>query len=166
MTGLLVTVIGEPASQGSKTRMPNGAMIESSKKTKPWRTKVTAAALEARDKTRTPTMLGPVRIRVRFVFARPQSHWRTGRFADQLKDDAATWKTSTPDIDKATRAILDALADAGVFRNDAQVCSLYATKTYSDPESLYPAFCSIEISEPPMPYARPVQTVPAQEALL
>ena len=151
MTGpLAFTVAGEPASQGSKKVM-RGRLIEASRKTKPWRAKVTAAAKEARQMTASPTFTGPVRIRVKFVFARPKHHYRTGRFSGLLRPNAPYWKTSTPDTDKALRAVCDALADADVYGNDAQVCDVRAVKVWAAPSSPYPAYCSIEISEAPAP---------------
>ena len=46
MNEITIRVVGIPAPQGSKTLTRWGAMIEASKKVKPWRTDVKEAALE------------------------------------------------------------------------------------------------------------------------
>ena len=45
MNEITIRVVGIPAPQGSKTLTRWGAMIEASKKVKPWRTDVKEAAL-------------------------------------------------------------------------------------------------------------------------
>jgi len=45
MNEISIRVVGIPAAQGSKTLTRYGAMIESSKKVKPWRTDVKEASL-------------------------------------------------------------------------------------------------------------------------
>lgn len=49
---------------------------------------------------------------------------------------ARTWpSTKSPghgDVDKLARALLDGLADAGIYTNDAQVCGLHVWKRYPD----------------------------------
>ena len=45
MNEITIRVVGIPAAQGSKTLTRYGAMIESSKKVKPWRTDVKEASL-------------------------------------------------------------------------------------------------------------------------
>jgi crossover junction endodeoxyribonuclease RusA len=37
-----------------------------------------------------------------------------------------------PDLDKLVRCICDALTDAGVWKDDAQVCVLVAAKRYTN----------------------------------
>lgn len=40
----------------------------------------------------------------------------------------ASWSTRKPDLDKLTRATLDAMVTAGTIADDARVCSLHASK--------------------------------------
>lgn len=121
MTGFLVpgavTVSffapGHPAPQGSKRHVGRGILIESSKEVGPWRERV---ALVAHQHARIVAS-GPVLVELGFVMPRPKS----------------TPKRSTPpavkrpDIDKLTRAILDALTGI-CFADDSQVVELRATK--------------------------------------
>jgi crossover junction endodeoxyribonuclease RusA len=41
-----------------------------------------------------------------------------------------------PDLDKLVRAVLDALSEAGVWRDDAQVVSVVARKAYGSAPGL------------------------------
>lgn len=125
-------VPGVPIPQGSKVanRFGGGVRDANAAKLKPWRATVTAAALEARGDM--PTMLGPVALDVEFSFPRPKSHYRTGRNADQLRDDAPWLHTTKPDIDKLMRALCDAITDARIWRDDSQVALLTrVVKRYS-----------------------------------
>lgn len=42
--------------------------------------------------------------------------------------------TTRPDLDKLTRAVFDALTDAHIWHDDAQVVGLVATKRYAPPD--------------------------------
>lgn len=137
MSALRIRVIGQPAPQGSKRHVGGGRMVESSKAVKPWREAVKWAAGEAvadSNGLRYPT--GPVNVTVDFTFRRPRNHYRTGRFADLLRDDAPELVDTKPDIDKLLRSTFDALTDAGVWRDDSQVAVVIATKSYGDAGAL------------------------------
>ena len=140
---LTIRVHGLPAPQGSKRHVGNGVMIESSKRVKPWRQDVRAAALEAlrvgpEDEQGMAERIGfpfgpsAVRIDVRFLLPRPKHHYRTGRNANLLRDAAPLWPAVKPDVDKLIRSTLDALGEAGVWRDDSQVVSIHAWKSYAD----------------------------------
>lgn len=122
-----IRVMGLPQQQGSKN--PWGG--EANKKLGPWRGHVTQTVGEAWAAEELPILLGPVELRVKFSFPRPKSHYRTGKNAGVLRDDAPYFKTSAPDLDKLQRAIGDALT-AHVFRDDAQVASWNVVKVYDD----------------------------------
>lgn len=128
---LTITVLGLPAPQGSKRHVGHGIMVESSKRVRPWRSDVKAAAERAIGTDWTP-IKGPVSLTATFFFLRPRSHYRTGRFADVLRDDAPVFATSRAcgDIDKLLRSTLDALTAAGVIVDDSQVGMVITTKTY------------------------------------
>ncbi|MGW6535191.1 RusA family crossover junction endodeoxyribonuclease [Streptomyces sp. NPDC055051] len=122
-----IDVIGTPAPQGSKRHVGNGRMVESSKKVKPWRAAITAEALNH--------AFEPwpyVAVFATFRLKRPKSHYRTGRYADQLKADAPTYPAKYPDVDKLCRSTLDGLKAGGAFGDDAQVVILGARKVYAD----------------------------------
>jgi crossover junction endodeoxyribonuclease RusA len=103
-------------------------MVESSKRVKPWRSDVMAAAVAAYDG---PLVEGAVSVSVVFLFARPKGHFG----AKGLRPSAPAHLTSqgAGDLDKLCRSTLDGLsASAGgtLLRDDSQVVSLNASKRY------------------------------------
>jgi len=107
-------------------------MVEASKKVRPWRTDVIAASqLSYKD----VPLCRPVAIELTFYFPRPKSHFRTGKFAGMLKENAPLWTTSNADgdLDKLCRATLDGLSHktGGMILIDDSICArLTAEKRY------------------------------------
>lgn len=126
---------GTPIGQGSKRVVPTHAgprAIESNdSKLRPWRQALMVSALEAMNGT--VRFTGAVRVETIFLFRRPKGHFGTGRNAGVMKENAPRYKASKPDADKLIRAVLDALASAGVLMDDRQVVSLGVIKRYADP---------------------------------
>lgn len=94
-----------------------------------WRDKIAEAA---RYEYAGPPMYGPVRVQMTFTFVRPQNHWGTGRNARILKPWAPKYHANEPDIDKLTRAVLDALTQSGVIIDDKIVAEDPGVKLWSD----------------------------------
>jgi len=136
---LVILVYGTPAPQGSKRHVGHGVMVESSAKVKPWRADVRQAALEA---MATSPWWEPAADRllmhVTFALPRPRSHYRTGKFAHLLRDNAPAYHATKPDIDKLIRSTCDALTSAGVYADDSRVCQVFATKVYPSTVARYP----------------------------
>ena len=126
MNELVIVVHGMPAPQGSKRHVGRGVMVESSKKVKPWREAVRSTAVNVLSKAgrgilaREEFERGIV-VDMVFTATRPKSHYRTGKNAHLLRDDAPPRPTSAPDLSKLARSTEDALTDAGVWRDDARV---------------------------------------------
>ncbi len=111
-------VVGLPAPQGSKTRMPNGALLEGGSKTgrenhRSWRQAVTWAA---RRVALGPPLNGPVAVAIRFRFPLPQSRPAAVRRA------GIGWHRVKPDKDKLARSVFDGLKDGGLIADDARIC--------------------------------------------
>jgi len=143
MPDIQITVHGIPAPQGSKkfvghNRAGRGVLVESSKKVKPWRSAVVAAAIPARP----PAPLdGPLVADMVFTMPRPRSHYGTGRNAGQLKERyVSAVPDRAPDLSKLVRSTEDALTDAGVWADDARVVAYgRLAKVYAgsgDPDAL------------------------------
>lgn len=130
MTVIQFTVDGTPAPQGSKVRNRYGGMREDNPNTAPWRAAIAWKAREAMNGR--PSLSGPVLVEISLTFARPQSHYRTGKHAGQLKPTAPLWCASKPDADKCARAILDALKGICI-QDDARVANLGVSKLYGTP---------------------------------
>lgn len=134
MSSINFTVIGIPQPRGSKRAMPNRAggrplMVDTNAKSAPWMATVAAAASEAMKGQ--PLLDGPLLLAVTFCFPRPKSHYRTGKRANELRDDAPQRHAKKPDCDKLLRAIGDAMTGV-VYRDDAQIAGISAGKYYDD----------------------------------
>lgn len=104
---LCVFVRGRPRPQGSK-RIVRGRMIESSRGLAAWRCALAMSLLAARQEAGGDwPITGAATVSMVFYLRRV---------------------TARPDIDKLTRAVLDALTEAGVLRDDSQVIELFALK--------------------------------------
>lgn len=112
---LTIVVHGEPAPQGSKKFVGiakasgRGILVESSKKAKPWRQDVVAAAIEAI--AGAPPLDGPLDIRMVFTLPKPASSPKTRR----------TYPNRKPDVSKLARSTEDALVTAGAIADDARI---------------------------------------------
>lgn len=118
---LTVVAVGRPAPQGSKTRTRYALRDANAERLKPWREAVRWSAVEAIGDDWTP-MQGPLYVRATFTLPKPASAPKRRR----------SWPIAarSGDLDKLARAALDALTDAAVWLDDAQVTTLHARKTY------------------------------------
>ena len=76
------------------------------------------------------TLRTPCSVHLTFVLPRPKSHLST----KGVKASAPTQMTGKPDLDKLVRAVLDAVTDAGIWQDDAQVVALSAAKAWGNPQ--------------------------------
>lgn len=134
---LVIHVLGTPAPQGSKRAFRHRTTgrvvtVESAhERVQTWREAVKAAAWAALPSTgRYPFGSDPLTVEITFTLARPKSHYRTGRNAHLLRDNAPEYPVTKPDLDKLTRSTFDALVDAGVIGDDAMVAEVVARKRY------------------------------------
>ena len=78
-------------------------------------------------------IIGPVSVSIFHYMPRPKAHFYTGKRAGQLRENAPTMHTGTPDIDNLVKAALDALTQVSLWRDDSQVCALTTSKRYGYP---------------------------------
>jgi len=141
MNPIVIVVHGQPAPQGSKRAFavrgkggtPTGrvAVIEQCHdRVKSWRQAVIDAALGL-DRPPAWPLDGPLRLGIVFALPRPKGHYGTGKNAAKVRDSAPRYPEGTPDLSKLLRSTEDALADAGVLRNDSQIVA------YSRLEKVY-----------------------------
>lgn len=140
------TVYGHPMPKGSKTRMPNGMMIDAApsrakdpekrkeqrRRMRDWPIDVERIAHLARRLRITDdgadmaeTIDGPVNVCAQFWFPRPkhETKWQRQRIHHVGK----------PDLDKLLRGILDPMKKAGIYRDDSRVVSFQGSeKRYVD----------------------------------
>lgn len=130
---MTIIVHGDPAPQGSKkfvgvTKSGKGLLVESSKNVKPWRERISWAALEVLGKTGsflgtefTQPFKGPVSCRIIFTMKKPKTCKKSRKYPD-----------GSPDVDKLARAVFDSLTQAGVWEDDGRVVRLEALKVFPD----------------------------------
>ncbi|HVJ98946.1 MAG TPA: RusA family crossover junction endodeoxyribonuclease [Acidimicrobiia bacterium] len=124
-----IDVRGMPRPQGSMKlhTLPNGrAAARYPAGVYVWRGQVQAAVagIECEQFT------GPVELRLGFDMPRPLAHYGTGKNAGVLKRSAPDVPHTAPDLDKLVRCVNDAITDAGLWRDDAQVAVIVAAKRY------------------------------------
>lgn len=129
MSFLEVTIHGTPQQQGSK-RNVGKVSIEANKNLAPWRADAIAVLRAEMERQAVTQFITPVFVEARFTYARPASHFRTGRNAHLLRDAAPLYKSTAPDLDKLCRAVGDALTQAGVVRDDALIVTWDAAKRW------------------------------------
>lgn len=140
-----IVVRGTPAPQGSKSfkgmsKAGRAILTESSKKVRPWRQDVKAAAEALRERTGTAPIDGPVVVSMVFTLQKPASAPKRRR----------TYPMRTPDLSKLARSTEDALTDAGIWADDARVIGytkLWKTYPMEDVDALDTPGAVIEIRE-------------------
>ena len=128
-----IEIAGPAATAGSKRAFHSKKtgktwITDDCTRGKEWRATVRAAAEQQRI-TR-ELYSEPLLLYVEFWLRRPKSHYRTGKFADQLKPSAPEWPTKKPDTTKLLRAIEDALTGV-LWVDDAQIVTQYVEKSYA-----------------------------------
>jgi crossover junction endodeoxyribonuclease RusA len=135
-----ITVLGRAQPAGSKRafaiRRKSGklgvSVVDAAERSRPWKDSVTAAAHEVLNGAE--PLDGPLELHVDFYVARPASHYGTGKNRSLVKASAPRFPATRPDASKLCRAVEDALTDAGVWRDDAQVVKQVVRKRYGHPE--------------------------------
>lgn len=94
-----------------------------------WKGQIAAAI---KDHIPTHPLTGAIRIDLTFYFPRPKGHYRTGKRAHELRDDAPVWHLGKPDRDNCDKAVLDALKVMGFLSDDCIVCDGRIQKRYSE----------------------------------
>lgn len=123
---LIIRPQGTPIPKGSMRHIGNGRMIDQTK-VKPWMNSVRSAALlSAKEQGITEMIDVPVSVFIEFYFPRPAA----------AKNRLYPHKRSVGDIDKLSRAVLDALqptrTEIGILTDDSLVVDLSAHKRYTE----------------------------------
>jgi Holliday junction resolvase RusA-like endonuclease len=113
----IISVVGDPASQGSHAIM-NGRIVQvNSKKHKAWRTAIVTECIANLPADWVP-LDEPVELIVNFYMLKPASVKRS-------------LPSVSPDLDKLIRSVGDALAIAGVYTDDSRIVRISARKLYA-----------------------------------
>lgn len=132
MTRLTFVAHGKPVPQGSHIRTQHGLRDSNAHLLKPWRQTVAHAALDASLLADLPQFREALVVRAAFYFNRPKAHYRSGKNAHLLRDDAPHFPTGRGygDTDKLQRSIGDALVDVAVIKDDSQIVHWVARKLF------------------------------------
>ena len=119
---LEITVYGRPQQKGSKKafidpKTGHARLKDDNDKAMAWQDAIRAVA---GDEYKGELIRGPVEVSATFMFVRPKNHYRTGKYADQLKANVPYFRISKPDTDKIVRTVLDGLKGI-VYADDSQV---------------------------------------------
>ena len=138
-------VVGEPAPKGSmKIRRGGRGMTNDNSRTKSWQQYVEWEALKAmRESDLDPYRDQAMTVYIEFCITRPPSHYTR---AGLVKKASAEWPQTKPDLDKLTRAVLDAL-EGVVYDNDSRVVCLAASKRYCDADEEPGASVRVEVRD-------------------
>lgn len=114
-------VVGEPRPQGS-ARLLGGRLVTKTAALDYWRQLLAHKGAQALADHHLDTFSGPVHVAATFRLAMPTSRpvWL------HKLEQAPCWRQ--PDVDKLTRALLDALQEGGIVHNDAQVSRIAVDK--------------------------------------
>lgn len=109
------------------------SVVDANSKSKAWKAHI---ASTARICYRGAPLAGPVVLYLTFTLNRPKGHYGTGRNATTIKASAPRRPTSKPDVLKLARAVEDALTQAGVWGDDAQIVDEHLAKRYGETEGV------------------------------
>jgi len=134
LAALTIDIIGIPIPQGSLVANGYGRGLRHSNqdKLRPWRAQLIAELVAARPISWDPSL--PISVTATFRFPRPQGHYGTGRNSNTLKPSAPTHHIVKPDLDKAQRALGDAIEQSGLARGDQQITGWNVAKRYALPD--------------------------------
>jgi Holliday junction resolvase RusA-like endonuclease len=118
MAEVSLSVIGDPASQGSHSII-NGRIVQvNSTKHKAWRKAIVQVAIATLPDDWHP-IDEPCELIVNFYMPKPASVKRS-------------LPTVSPDLDKLIRAVGDSLTDSGVVLDDSRIVRISARKLYAE----------------------------------
>jgi Holliday junction resolvase RusA-like endonuclease len=117
MAEVSLSVVGDPASQGSHAIMHGRIVQVNSKKHKAWRNAITQTAVATLPADWQP-IDEPCELIVNFYLPKPASVKRS-------------LPTVSPDLDKLIRAVGDSLTDSGVVVDDSRIVRISARKLYA-----------------------------------
>jgi Holliday junction resolvase RusA-like endonuclease len=157
MTPIRVFVTGDPKGQPRPRafyRKGLGVRVYDAGTAEGWKSQV-ALALHNHGSLVTDA---PFRLELRFVMARPKSHYRKD---GTLTPSAPRSHTSKPDSDNLAKAVLDAMSQLNIWHDDSQVDQLFVTKRWAmrieDPSG-----CEIRITQGATPsYVMPLEALDA-----
>ena len=123
----------QPRARGFYNKHVGGVRMYNPKTADSWKNVVMSAIRFSKGSFPSELPTGPIELNMCFHLPRPKSHFRTGKFANLLKDSAPKDMTSVPDMDNLVKSVMDAITRTQiVWKDDSQVCVQKLNKMYVD----------------------------------
>jgi Holliday junction resolvase RusA-like endonuclease len=90
-------------------------------------------------------MTKPIKCILNFYCKRPKTHYKTGKFANILKDTSPKYNINNKDLDNMVKFVLDALNDK-LYTDDSLIFEISCSKLYSESGDgyIYVKFMEVE----------------------
>jgi len=118
------TINFEPVSLKRHRHRLKGGTYDPSKKDKDEFVKVVGDLPEEK-------MSKPIKCTLHFFCKRPKTHYKTGKNANVLKENAPKYNTNNKDLDNMVKFVLDALNDK-LYTDDCLIVEINCIKSYSE----------------------------------
>jgi Holliday junction resolvase RusA-like endonuclease len=76
-------------------------------------------------------LTGPLNAEILFYFSRPKSHYRTGKYNNELKKSAPSFHSGRCDLDNLIKFVLDSL-NKHAYEDDSQISVIRSAKYYTN----------------------------------
>jgi Holliday junction resolvase RusA-like endonuclease len=148
MSAIAFTVLGKPSPSGSKRAFQHSktgklVVVDTAKGKAKWQTLCKRAAIEAVKESGWECAVGPITLYVEFTFARPKSHYRTGKNSTIFKDSAPLWHIQKPDRTKLLRCLEDTFKGV-LWKDDSQVMSGETRKYWGEIDAAHVMVSTVE----------------------
>jgi len=122
-------IVVDKSGRGHEVARRHVMLHDKSKQLVYWVKQIQVSAKAAMQSRAISNLDQPVVVLLQFILDRPKSHYGTGRNEGKLRQSAPKHQSVKPDVDKLSRAVLDAL-EGICFINDSRVKTLIADKEY------------------------------------
>ena len=148
MSEISFIILGKPSPSGSKKAFQHSktgkiVVVDTAKGKAKWQTLCKRAATAAVKESGWKCASGPMNLQVHFTFARPKSHFRTGKNSAIMKPTAPFWHTQKPDRTKLLRCLEDAFKGV-LWQDDSQVISGEARKRWGLVDAAHVVVTTVE----------------------
>jgi len=106
---------------------------------------------------------GPLAAHMAFYFSRPKSHYRSGKYANELKPHQDHWHSKRKDLDNLIKFVLDSLNEKA-FLDDSQIVTIVSSKQYTEDKPRTEVYFRSLPPPPPYPNSYSPTTSPPQPA--
>lgn len=144
MSSLEFTVIGCPKPQQRPRIASRGKFSKMYSPSSEWKQQVIVASSKLAEQGNYYDQA--INVCIYYYFDRPKAHYGTGKNSDNIKSSALEHHIKKPDLDNLNKAVLDAMTDAKLLKDDSIITHINAIKKYNN-DKLTPQRATIVITE-------------------